>query len=202
MPDPPDSAPGSLAREELVSIFPGRSLSDIAHLGVMSLGLLYAVGLLIVNLDLARYGLVSLDLARPEYLITGGLYALLCGLPLVAWDIAASKHRTETANSGLPVKIVFGLASGVIMLLFPMMLLGVLGYRAMNDPEPSKSLLGLLGGAFIIWVNALTLSGLWREMRGWHPREGSFLDFVLRAVPRAVVGGVFVLIVGLSLYVI
>lgn len=44
--------------------------------GVYLLACLYAVGLLIVNLDLGRYGVVMLDLARAEYVMAGTLWAL------------------------------------------------------------------------------------------------------------------------------
>ena len=49
---------------------------------------LYAIGLLIVNLDLGRYGLVAVDLARPEYVMVGLLWAILVTLTIaVIWFI-------------------------------------------------------------------------------------------------------------------
>src|ERR1019366_7381252 len=44
----------------------------------------YAIGLLIVNLDLGRYGLVAVDLARPEYVVVGLLWTILVTLTIAA----------------------------------------------------------------------------------------------------------------------
>ncbi len=50
---------------------------DPARFSVLAIGSLYAIGLVIVNVDLGRYGLVHLSLARPEYVMAGGLWAVL-----------------------------------------------------------------------------------------------------------------------------
>jgi hypothetical protein len=48
----------------------------------------YMVGLLVVNLDLARYGIWDVDLAKPQYVLVGVLWAVLNGL-FIGWFIAA-----------------------------------------------------------------------------------------------------------------
>ena len=57
---------------------------------------LYLVGLLIVNINLAQYDLVTLDLARSEYILTGTLWAFFAGLTYVAYHEArrALEHTT------------------------------------------------------------------------------------------------------------
>jgi hypothetical protein len=45
----------------------------------------YIVGLLIVNLDLARHGIWDVELGRPQYILVGVLWAVLNGLAL-AWS--------------------------------------------------------------------------------------------------------------------
>jgi len=42
-----------------------------SRFGLVIVGTLYTVGLLIVNTDLALYGLLSVDLARAEYVMAG-----------------------------------------------------------------------------------------------------------------------------------
>lgn len=61
-------------------------IQAIARVGVLLLGGLYTVGLLIVNLDLGHYGLLSLDLARPEYVMAGALWTFLT---VITWAAAA-----------------------------------------------------------------------------------------------------------------
>ena len=53
------------------------ALTTGARFLVAALGGLYTIGLLIVNIDLARYGASNLGLARPEYVMAGALWALV-----------------------------------------------------------------------------------------------------------------------------
>jgi len=54
-----------------------RVTRDLALDVAATLAVLYAVGLLIVNVDLGRHGVVAVDLARPEYIMVGLLWAIL-----------------------------------------------------------------------------------------------------------------------------
>jgi hypothetical protein len=63
-------------------------LGVVSRYSISAIGLLYAVGLVIVNADLASFGLVSLDLARPEYVFAGILWAFI-SLPLQLIGILA-----------------------------------------------------------------------------------------------------------------
>jgi hypothetical protein len=63
--------------------------------------MLYAIGLLIVNADLASFGLVSLHLARPEYVLAGVLWAFLSvPMPLTGILIAVFSGRDDFAVLG------------------------------------------------------------------------------------------------------
>jgi hypothetical protein len=59
-----------------------RITRDLALSFATTMGALYAVGLLIVNLDLGRFGVVAVDLARPEYIMVGLLWAILVTLTI------------------------------------------------------------------------------------------------------------------------
>jgi len=63
-----------------------RITRDLAVSFATAMGVLYAVGVLIVNLDLGRYGVVAVDLARPEYVMVGLLWTVLVTLTIaVLW---------------------------------------------------------------------------------------------------------------------
>jgi hypothetical protein len=59
------------------------NLGTLATGAALFTGVLYVAGLLIVNIDLARYGLVNLDLAQTQYISVGGLWALYSTVALV-----------------------------------------------------------------------------------------------------------------------
>src|SRR5438552_2903440 len=65
----------------------GAYVAQLAQVSIVGLGVLYAIGLLVVNLDLARHGVVNLDLARPEYVMAGGLWLFMA--LLTAWGLYA-----------------------------------------------------------------------------------------------------------------
>ena len=73
---------------------------DLPRLGVVALGGLYVVGVLIVNMDLARYGVVNLDLARPEYLLAGGLWVFLTLTMSVTIQVSLDSVRRNYAAGG------------------------------------------------------------------------------------------------------
>jgi len=66
-----------------VSIF--ERLSDVSKLIALTLGTLYVIGLLIVNIELGRYGVFSAGLDRPEYVLAGALWAFLSILPILVY---------------------------------------------------------------------------------------------------------------------
>ncbi len=58
-------------------------LENLSKTAALLLGVFYVIGLIIVNSELALYGVSSMDLARPEYVLTGALWAFLTLLPVV-----------------------------------------------------------------------------------------------------------------------
>jgi hypothetical protein len=79
-PTPDDPIPTTATRATLSPIL------RASRLGLVILGALYTVGLLIVNIDLARYGLLSVDLARAEYVMAGALWSFLMVATLAGLD--------------------------------------------------------------------------------------------------------------------
>lgn len=61
-----------------------RTVRGLAVDFATTIAALYAVGLLIVNLDLGQYDVVATDLARPEYVMVGLLWAILVTLTIFA----------------------------------------------------------------------------------------------------------------------
>jgi hypothetical protein len=75
----PDTAKASLSPSEN-----GTSrLADASKLLALAVGVFYALGLLIVNLELGRYGVLSLELYRPEYVLAGFLWTFLVLLTVI-----------------------------------------------------------------------------------------------------------------------
>jgi hypothetical protein len=62
------------------------TLADVSKLLALAVGVFYTLGLLIVNLNLARYGILSLELYRPEYVLVGALWTFLLLLPFIVWS--------------------------------------------------------------------------------------------------------------------
>ena len=71
-------------------------ISHFAQAAAIVIALLYAVGLIIVNVDLGRYGLLSMDLARPEFILTGAMWAVLLLASISCyWMISAGVHHVR-----------------------------------------------------------------------------------------------------------
>jgi hypothetical protein len=56
--------------------------SNAAQVVAFTVGGLYALGLLIVNVELSLYGIVHLELARPEYIMAGALWVVIVLAPV------------------------------------------------------------------------------------------------------------------------
>jgi hypothetical protein len=76
----------------------GDALSVVSRYTVTE-GLLYTFGLLIVNADLAFFGLVSLDLARADYILAGALWGFISVvIPLSGIHIALFLRTRRTPS--------------------------------------------------------------------------------------------------------
>jgi hypothetical protein len=60
-------------------------LADVSKLAALVLGIFYVFGLLIVNMELGIYGVFSLGLDRPEYVLAGALWVFLSVFPIVSF---------------------------------------------------------------------------------------------------------------------
>lgn len=58
-------------------------VADISKFLALILGIFYVLGLLIVNVDLGAYGVFSLGLDRPEYVLAGALWVFLAIWPII-----------------------------------------------------------------------------------------------------------------------
>ena len=141
--------PTSLARDikmaERESVFDSTKWRSLAKSIVVDIAkviaALFGVGLLIVNMDLGRYGVVELELARPEYVLVGLLWAVLVGgtltlLVLVFELFRDWRHHASLASHLLPFVLVY---------LYLQVLLGITG------PSPWHQI-------FTIWFAVLLFS--------------------------------------------
>jgi hypothetical protein len=91
-------------------------VQGVAGVLVAMVGALYAIGLLIVNIDLGRYGLTSLNLARAEYAMAGGLWALLTLAVNAAFDAVVGHIRREWAAGHRVWTVVHGILDVLVVL--------------------------------------------------------------------------------------
>lgn len=101
--------PGESPQETAQNYDVSRWMNDIPRFGLIILGCLYSVGLLIINIDLGRYGLISLNLARPEYIMAGVLWAFLSLGTLGAIQLLSEAIRAVSSSiKAKSTKSVFG----------------------------------------------------------------------------------------------
>ncbi len=135
----------------------------------------YAIGLLIVNLDLGRYGLVAVDLARPEYVVVGLLWTILVTLTIAAIWFVTWLVLDVTWPSALFKP--FGRAAGLLALVvvvpsvlaFYILVLGVVsggGLKDMFHPWFLNLVMGLVVQSLLIMVTVRVLFLLRALIRG------------------------------------
>jgi hypothetical protein len=133
---------------------------------------LYAVGLLIVNLDLGRYGVATTDLARPEYVMVGLLWAILVTLttfaiwftvwfvPEVMRPIPSSRYFEAKVWASL-LSVSLGVL--IVLSLYILVLMIVCGVREPNDifhPWFLNLVIGLLMQAIPILLEGWNLKNV------------------------------------------
>jgi hypothetical protein len=75
----------------------GGLLQTLASGAVVVVGGLYTVGLLIVNINLSQHGLVTLNLARAEYVMAGALWCFLTAVICGGFDVLYETIRNYFA---------------------------------------------------------------------------------------------------------
>jgi hypothetical protein len=81
----------------------------LPRFGLIIFGLLYSLRLLIVNIDLGRYGLVNLKLARPEYIMVGilGMFLSLGTLGAIQVLSEAIRHLLSSIKPISTGKVIY-----------------------------------------------------------------------------------------------
>jgi hypothetical protein len=134
MTEPAETPPnGSKAAEDpghLVRL--AEPLSHVTPLAAMTLAGLYTVGIIIVNLDLGRHGLFHLDLARPEYVMAGTLWAMLT--LATAWGTYVAATRLAWTGVAWTRRPWILFQAAALTLGTASILLGAVGY----DAGPSR----------------------------------------------------------------
>jgi hypothetical protein len=145
-----------------------------------TIAVLYAIGLLIVNLDLARYGVVAVDLARPEYIMVGLLWALLVTLTITAiwyeiWFVRdrlrpIARYPYFAATGGRTALLFVALVDPAISALYVLSLMIVCGhaddFRFAFSPKFINLVLGLLLQSVLIIFAAWIFINLLPTMTG------------------------------------
>jgi hypothetical protein len=105
---------GASALGQSISLF-----GSIVQPFVSALGVLYIFGLLLINIDLARYRVVNLDLARPEYVLAGLLWVLAIVPSGVIWLACLHSARERTRRREFGLGIVFAVLGLFTAISFP-----------------------------------------------------------------------------------
>jgi hypothetical protein len=147
------------------------TLRDVSTTVVSIIGLCYALGLLIVNLHLAMYGMFSFGFAQTQYVLAGALLVFLLTFVRVSYYYGATgvtegiaEVREGAVLLGL-FKIVFFVVAAAF---FPVALIHFLaGYGAVVSTSwPPWAFLGVLGMmAFVLNAAQNQVIFVWRDFR-------------------------------------
>jgi hypothetical protein len=203
------SSPAGLPNDAALPTQPTRlqqtlqSLKDLPAVLLAAGTGLYALGLIIVNLELGIYGLVNLDLARPQYLMTGALWLFLCALNLWCWQIGSWRYRTEARGARLPIKAFFVVVGVCISLAVPAIVLVSVGYHVPSRSSPEASLWGqLLVACLVLWLNAYALKSIVERARETPDRRPEAFPSTLWPVLSSTgVHATMMLLVAVPLYI-
>ncbi len=111
------------SRGEIASL-----LQALTRFALLLVGGLYTVGLLIVNLDLGRYGLISLDLARPEYVMAGALWSFLMVATIGAYQVAVHNIKLILSKGRSVRNVIQAFMVLVIFAGFPFFVLNIISH--------------------------------------------------------------------------
>ena len=117
-----------------------RLYQALPRLGVVTIGGLYTIGVLIVNMDLARYGVVNLDLARPEYLLAGGLWSFVTLIMVATIQFGLASVKRNYSRRGWR-KVLFLCLDAVGLIGTPFILLPIVRLEGLYEPPVWKNAL-------------------------------------------------------------
>ncbi|MGB3552493.1 MAG: hypothetical protein WA993_17570 [Candidatus Binatus sp.] len=133
-------------------------VAEYAGFAAIGVGVLYTVGLLVVNADLSRYGLVSMGLARPEYVLTGAMWAFLMLFTYSVFSVIVATIRHVIWNlDSLGARIFYSLLALSTPGFFIMVVFMIAGHSNMGL-SPQK-LLWITEGILISASSILLASG-------------------------------------------
>jgi hypothetical protein len=135
-----------------------------------AIAILYGVGLIIVNLDLGRYGVAAVDLARPEYVMVGLLWAFLESLTTVMILIMIWCVRLATAPFEYFLTSALAFVFFLTYLVMLAIVCGVTDPLTVFDPWFLKLVISLLvqgaGIVYSAWIlNSQAIPVLWGDQR-------------------------------------
>lgn len=107
-------------------------------------------GLLIVNLDLGLYGLISLHLARPEYVMAGALWTFLMVFTIGAFKVAIGQVKQILSTGLSPWKVFQSLTEILILFGFFSYVLNTLSQGQITRRIPWLMLVTILANAYIL----------------------------------------------------
>lgn len=174
-----------------------RAISELSPFVVVAIGLIYTVGLFIVNLNLRTEGLVELDLAKPGYLLVGGLWALLVATLLSFYFLARGElEQLKTGNFWRKItwermKRWGSFASGVV--LFVLFALFIARWKV--DPVSGAKYFGSIILSAALFIPGRTTRETFRNLLG----RGKFEPKVFFEILTTIVMIVFGLVI-YSLY--
>lgn len=130
-----------------------RTLGGFAQFGALGVGILYTIGVLIVNLNLGQYGVMSLDLARPEYVMAGLLWLFLTSVAVWSVHSGITQVKRHWTARRRWLHVIF---DGFAVLVIPAGTLVGLGYRPVKDaPDWVMFAGGLLVTGTGAWLYAV-----------------------------------------------
>jgi hypothetical protein len=144
----------------------GDALSVVSRYSLTGIGLLYTFGLLIVNADLAFFGLVSLDLARAEYILAGALWAFVSVLMPLSGILIAFFLRTRRLPG---FKLTVGRIAAILLfgVLLPLVVVDAIAgfgdaprrsvFQLLFDIPRFKGFVGVVGNCAIILVGGFSV---------------------------------------------
>jgi len=170
----------------------------VSRHAISAIGALYAAGLLIVNADLAYFGLVSLDLARPEYVLVGALWAFI-SLPLqlagtlTAFSLTARRARGFRLTLGRVIVFFF------FALLLPLVMVHVIADLGSPNSQPFTILrMAAVGGNGAMVIAAGYILRTLHAASQTEPQQRGVVQTSLLALSGFAV--VLLLIVNLTVY--
>ena len=132
-----------------------RTLVRLSKVAIAIVGVVYALGVMIVNLHLAGYGLIATELVRTDYILAGALWAVLTVAGLAGFRITRNRLRLAWSHRSSLMKRTFVAAwEGVSALAVAIVALTLLSGGVIGAVLDGSRL--VITG-FVVWVLIISL---------------------------------------------